>query len=66
MSLDDMCLLPVSYNRYPDEKGTESLLEWQDSRRRIGYNRYPDEKGTESRFKVFSQPLAVRLQPLPR
>ena len=37
-----------SYNRYPDEKGTESL----DRKCEVvevyrGYNRYPDEKGTE-------------------
>ena len=30
-----------SYNRYPDEKGTESYANWS-------YNRYPDEKGTET------------------
>ena len=38
----------ASYNRYPDEKGTERHLP-----RILGcdpcYNRYPDEKGTESR-----------------
>ena len=38
-----------SYNRYPDEKGTERL-EGEDDELycRRSYNRYPDEKGTES------------------
>ena len=39
----------LSYNRYPDEKGTESTV--TSLSRRLGepgYNRYPDEKGTES------------------
>ena len=43
---------PASYNRYPDEKGTER----SDQRPALSigqilmrsYNRYPDEKGTES------------------
>ena len=39
----------VGYNRYPDEKGTESsqIID-QRSGGLTGYNRYPDEKGTES------------------
>ena len=36
------------YNRYPDEKGTESkqLMPFAGAKT-VGYNRYPDEKGTE-------------------
>ena len=39
-----------SYNRYPDEKGTERIQNTaQPSTRSMNsYNRYPDEKGTES------------------
>ena len=41
-------LAPLCYNRYPDEKGTESLTILPCQRINIrGYNRYPDEKGTE-------------------
>ena len=40
-------LLKFGYNRFPDEKGTEShngiLTVW----RELCYNRFPDEKGTE-------------------
>ena len=36
------------YNRYPDEKGTESRIGSLSERARQCYNRYPDEKGTES------------------
>ena len=38
------------YNRYPDEKGTESGYEIGIEGSTIRYNRYPDEKGTESLF----------------
>ena len=48
------------YNRYPDEKGTESHVP---SALRMhppsGYNRYPDEKGTESAHT--SRPDDMRL-----
>ena len=37
-----------SYNRYPDEKGTESTHERTLPLLITSYNRYPDEKGTES------------------
>ena len=37
----------VSYNRYPDEKGTERTSPDQYYQSPRGYNRYPDEKGTE-------------------
>ena len=37
-----------SYNRYPDEKGTESEDKILQYAPEDGYNRYPDEKGTES------------------
>ena len=40
----------VGYNRYPDEKGTESLTFPNVALTSIGYNRYPDEKGTESQL----------------
>ena len=42
-------MLPVvGYNRYPDEKGTESLQCLSiEMTAPAGYNRYPDEKGTE-------------------
>ena len=39
----------IRYNRYPDEKGTESSLFQSITSVEVGsYNRYPDEKGTES------------------
>ena len=38
----------VSYNHYPDEKGTERRLGVQYTRYHCSYNHYPDEKGTES------------------
>ena len=44
-------MLPVvGYNRYPDEKGTESIVTRMTRvvHRLPSYNRYPDEKGTES------------------
>ena len=50
-SLETGCDSLVSYNRYPDEKGTESLVQKLDlavEREGTRYNRYPDEKGTES------------------
>ena len=37
-----------SYNRYPDEKGTERQYTATRWTPRESYNRYPDEKGTES------------------
>ena len=40
----------TSYNRYPDEKGTERQLlsEYETGMQvSICYNRFPDEKGTE-------------------
>ncbi len=36
-----------SYNRFPDEKGTESEKIGQAWRKVSSYNRFPDEKGTE-------------------
>ena len=45
-------MLPVvGYNRFPDEKGTESTLLYQQRHRVGGYNRFPDEKGTESEIR---------------
>ena len=37
-----------SYNRFPDEKGTESLFLRRSALPCACYNRFPDEKGTES------------------
>ena len=56
----------VCYNRYPDEKGTESQ---QRALARIlehRYNRYPDEKGTESQIRERVGGIMRLLQPLPR
>ena len=39
----------MGYNRYPDEKGTESDHPKRKITTLVRYNRYPDEKGTESR-----------------
>ncbi len=36
------------YNRFPDEKGTESKIDPDGYPRAVSYNRFPDEKGTES------------------
>ncbi len=45
-----------SYNRFPDEKGTES---WFGGGSRLplrkSYNRFPDEKGTESTIAQFQE-----------
>ena len=41
----------VGYNRYPDEKGTESFVQDDAILAHISYNRYPDEKGTESALR---------------
>ena len=38
----------LSYNRFPDEKGTERRPTAVRRRRSRCYNRFPDEKGTES------------------
>ena len=35
------------YNRFPDEKGTESEYKQADAIAQFSYNRFPDEKGTE-------------------
>ena len=44
------------YNRYPDEKGTESCSKGHDNGNwGLSYNRYPDEKGTERRFTNFTR-----------
>ena len=63
-------MLPVvGYNRYPDEKGTESIPACQLQRypdekgtestiRTNRYNRYPDEKGTERSTYYMSKPQA--------
>ena len=55
------------YNRYPDEKGTESpLYQIRHANDEESYNRYPDEKGTERLYvRHLTQPNQV-LQPLPR
>ena len=37
----------LSYNRYPDEKGTERTCPNAGDFKKKCYNRYPDEKGTE-------------------
>ena len=43
------------YNRYPDEKGTESRGTSDGTGESRGcYNRYPDEKGTERRNVIRS------------
>ena len=45
------CALPSRYNRYPDEKGTESSgIQTETQPPILSYNRYPDEKGTESQI----------------
>ena len=45
-------LLDACYNRFPDEKGTESQTPSITNRQGgSSYNRFPDEKGTESRAK---------------
>ena len=41
----------MRYNRYPDEKGTESILDSGNTAHECCYNRYPDEKGTERASK---------------
>ena len=56
----------VCYNRYPDEKGTESLTELSYTLILESYNRYPDEKGTESKISGKIHLLGKKLQPLPR
>ena len=56
----------ICYNRYPDEKGTESLQCLSIEMTAPGYNRYPDEKGTESRDDDPELVKTAELQPLPR
>ena len=47
----DIGYIGISYNRYPDEKGTERLKQPSVSIViPLSYNRYPDEKGTESQL----------------
>ena len=57
------------YNRYPDEKGTESLLLIRLSEKSLRYNRYPDEKGTErlhNTCHAASAPFVTTVTPMKR
>ena len=59
--------LPLGYNPFPDEKGTESLnniatADLSDRR----YNPFPDEKGTESADMLVQSVVALELQSIPR
>ena len=45
-----------SYNRFPDEKGTESFPRHRERERCGRYNRFPDEKGTESLSRTEGYP----------
>ena len=54
-----------SYNRYPDEKGTESEPTRRSARHCRSYNRYPDEKGTERPDMRCMLVGSHKLQPLP-
>ena len=49
----------VGYNRFPDEKGTESCDLLLKSIRLFGYNRFPDEKGTESTMRIPATSLFI-------
>ena len=58
------------YNRYPDEKGTESLRQGLQLRLPSPcYNRYPDEKGTERellRWEQFFETGVTTVTPMKR
>ena len=57
-----------SYNRFPDEKGTESLFDPVSigCYPRPSYNRFPDEKGTESLHRHVALLIDTVLQSFPR
>ena len=54
------------YNRFPDEKGTESSGKTYVKNHQISYNRFPDEKGTERECRHPHRPRLSVLQPFPR
>ena len=68
--LKDRTSLPIrkllsieSYNRFPDEQGTESRETEGHLSRSRSYNRFPDEKGTESELATLNvSPSRVCLQ----
>ena len=54
------------YNRFPDEKGTESNNRGARVEDGCRYNRFPDEKGTESGSKGAAGRFRAQLQSFPR
>ena len=57
----------LCYNRFPDEKGTESMYLLSSDNRLIKVTTVsPDEKGTERRILFAPNAIPHRLQPFPR